>query len=63
MASIPTKKDKGATAPEANVCAHCLAPEGSHGVVLKACTRCKATTTAAGPAKPRTGGRGTSSFA
>jgi len=43
MASIPTKKDKGAAAPEANVCAHCLAPEGSHGVVLKACTRCKAT--------------------
>ena len=42
MASFPTKKDKGA-APEANVCAHCLAPEGSHGVVLKACTRCKAT--------------------
>jgi len=42
MTSISTKKDKGA-APEANVCAHCLAPEGSHGVVLKACTRYKAT--------------------
>ena len=43
MTNIPTKKDKGAAAPEANVCAHCLAPEGSHGVVLKACTRCKVT--------------------
>jgi len=28
MASIPSKKDKGAAAPEANVRAHCLAPEG-----------------------------------
>jgi len=43
MATILTKKDKGTAAPEANVCAHCLAPEGSHGVVLKVCTRCKAT--------------------
>jgi hypothetical protein len=43
MANIPSKKDKGAASPEANVCAHCLAPEGSHGVVLRACTRCKAT--------------------
>ena len=38
MASISTKKDKGAAAPEANVCAHCLAPACNHGVVLKACT-------------------------
>ena len=43
MDSKPTKKDKGAAAPEARVCAHCLAPEGQHGVALKACTRCKAT--------------------
>ena len=37
------KKDKGASAPEAKECANCLAPEGRHGVTLKACTRCKAT--------------------
>ena len=43
MASIPTKRDKGASNPEANVCAHCLAPEGQHGVVLRTCTRCKVT--------------------
>ena len=42
MASIPTKKDKNASAPEARVCAHCLAPDGQHGVALKACIRCKA---------------------
>jgi hypothetical protein len=42
MAS-PTKKDKGAAAPEARECANCLAPEGQHGIGLKACTRCKLT--------------------
>ena len=42
MASIPTKKKKG-PAPETRLCAHCLAPDGQHGVALKACTRCKAT--------------------
>ena len=36
-------KDKGAFAPEAKECANCLAPDGRHGVTLKACTRCKAT--------------------
>ena len=38
-----SKKDKDASAPEAKECANCLAPEGRHGVTLKACTRCKAT--------------------
>ncbi len=38
-----SKKDKGASAPEARECANCLTPEGQHGVTLKACTRCKAT--------------------
>jgi len=38
-----TKKDKGASAPEAKECANCLAPDGRHGVTLKACTRCKTT--------------------
>jgi len=33
---------KSAAAPEIWVCAHCLAPEGQHGITLKACTRCKA---------------------
>ena len=33
----------GAAAPEAKVCANCLAPEGQRGVTLKACTRCKLT--------------------
>jgi len=33
------KKDP---APETKECAHCLAPDGQHGVALKACTRCKA---------------------
>jgi len=47
MTSIPTKKDegwdKGASAPEAQVCARCLAPVSSHGIILnKACTRRKA---------------------
>ena len=42
------KKDKGAAAPEAEECAHCLAPEGQHGVTLTS---------------PRTGRRGTSSIA
>ena len=37
------KKDKGAAAPEARKCANGLAPEGQHGVTLKACTRCKLT--------------------
>ena len=37
------KKDKGAAAPEAKVCANCLAPEGQRGITLKACTRCKLT--------------------
>ena len=37
------KKDKGAAAPEARECANCLAPEGQHGVTLKACTRCRLT--------------------
>ena len=31
-----TKKDKGATAPEAKECANCLAREGRHGITLKA---------------------------
>jgi len=38
MAAITSEEDKGAAASEANVCAHCLAPEGSHRVALKACT-------------------------
>jgi hypothetical protein len=38
-----TKKDKGASAPEAKICANCLAPDGEHGVTLKACTRRKIT--------------------
>ena len=37
------KKDKDSSAPEAKECTNCLAPEGRHGVTLKACTRCKAT--------------------
>ena len=37
------KKEKSASAPEAKECANCLAPEGGHGITLKACTRCKAT--------------------
>jgi len=44
--SIPTaKKDKGAAAPEARKCTHCYCPvsEGSHGTVLEAFTRHKAT--------------------
>jgi len=42
-AGMTSKKDKGASAPEAKECANCLAPEGQHGVTLKACIRCKAT--------------------
>ena len=38
-----TKKDKGASAPEAKKCANCLASDGENGVTLKACTRCKIT--------------------
>ena len=37
------QKKKGSSAPEAKECANCLAPDGQHGVALKACTRCKAT--------------------
>ena len=33
------KKDP---APETKECAHCLAPDGQHGVALKACIRCRA---------------------
>jgi len=43
MASTPTEKEHGAASPEASVCTHCPALEGSHGIVPKACTRCKAT--------------------
>ena len=43
MASISTEKDKDAPSPEANGCAHCLAPEAKNVVVLRANTRCKAT--------------------
>ena len=39
----PTKKDKGASAPEARVCGNCLAPEGQGGVTLTVCPRCKLT--------------------
>ena len=39
----PTKKDKGASAPEARVCGHCLAPEGQGGVTLTVCPQCKLT--------------------
>ena len=38
-----SKKDKDASAPEAEECANCFAPEGRRGVTLKACTRCTAT--------------------
>ena len=31
-----TKKGKGASAPEAQIFANCLAPNGEHGVTLKA---------------------------
>ena len=43
--SIAPRKDtkKKDPAPETQVCAHCLAPDGQHGVALKACIRCKAT--------------------
>jgi len=41
-AGMTSKKDKDASAPEAKECANCLAPEGRHGVTLKACIRCKA---------------------
>jgi len=38
-----SKKDKDSSAPEAKECDNCLAPNGRHGVTLKACTRCKVT--------------------
>ena len=42
--SLAPRKDtkKKDPAPETQVCAHCLAPDGQHGVALKACIRCKA---------------------
>jgi hypothetical protein len=46
MAS-PTKRDKGAAAPEARECANCLAKantqKGQGGVTLTKCTKCKLT--------------------
>ena len=43
--SLAPRKDtkKKDPAPETKECAHCLAPDGQHGVTLKACIRCKAT--------------------
>jgi hypothetical protein len=38
-----TKKDKGASAPEAKTCENCLTPDGHNGVIVKACTRCRLT--------------------
>ena len=42
--SLAPRKDtkKKDPAPETKECAHCLAPDGQHGVALKACIRCKA---------------------
>ena len=38
------KKDKGASAPEAQECVNCLARSGQNGGTLLTCTRCKAST-------------------
>ena len=41
---VPTMTSKKKEVnPETKECANCLAPEGRHGVTLKACIRCKAT--------------------
>ena len=54
------KKDP---APETKECAHCLTLDGQHGVASRHASAARPRFTAGGLVRPRTGGRGTSSFA
>ena len=60
---MDSKKDKGASAPEARVCGNCLAPEGQGGVTLTVCPQCKLTPYCSKPFRRRIGRPGTRSTA